>query len=456
MNISTIIGLVNNAALLLALGVLYDTLGPRPRGGNPTIQQAPAGVILGAIGIAVMLNPWEFTPGVVFDTRSVLLSVSGLFFGTAPTLVAVLMTGAFRLYHGGAGAWTGVAVIVTSGGIGVAWRHLRHRKLEDISVCELYVLGLVVHMAMLLWMLSLPWPLAMSVLSTISLPVMVIYPVGTVLLGWLMVNRDVRKRAEKALKEYSERLEEMVEERTQELRDAQEQLVRREKLAILGQLAGGVGHELRNPLGVISNAVYYLKMVLTDADETTATAREYLEMISAEVRNSTKIISDLLDLSRTRMPDREEIAVSELVAEVLEKQPPPEEVEATTEIAPDLPPVFVDPQQIGQVLGNLVVNACQAMKEGGALTISAQAEEGQVSLSVADTGVGISEENMTKLFEPLFTTKARGFGLGLVTSRNLVEANGGSMEVESEEGKGSTFTVRLPLAGGGRGDAETG
>ena len=191
-------------------------------------------------------------------------------------------------------------------------------------------------------------------------------------------------------------------------------------------------------------------MTLPDADETT---KEYLEIISEEVRNSTKIISDLLDFSRIRMPEREEIAVSELVAQVLEKRPPPENVEVITEIAPDLPPVYVDSRQIGQVLVNLVINAYQAMPEGGALTISAQAEEGQVSLSITDTGSGIPEENTAKIFEPLFTTKARGIGLGLAVSGNLVEANGGSMEVASEVGKGSTFTVRLPLAGG-RGDTE--
>jgi C4-dicarboxylate-specific signal transduction histidine kinase len=256
-----------------------------------------------------------------------------------------------------------------------------------------------------------------------------------------------RKQAEEALKEYSERLEEMVEERTQELRDTQEQLVRRERLAVLGQLAGSVSHELRNPLGVISNAVYFLQLTIPDADETT---KEYLEIISEEVRNSTKIVSDLLDFSRTRLPDREEVAVSELVAQVLEKRPPPEEVEVITDIAPNFPLVFVDSRQIGQVLANLVVNAYQAMPEGGNLAISAQAEEGQVSLSIADTGCGIPPENMAKLFEPLFTTRARGIGLGLAVSRSLVEANEGSIEVESEMGKGSTFTVRLPLAGAPR------
>lgn len=111
------------------------------------------------------------------------------------------------------------------------------------------------------------------------------------------------------------------------LREAQDQLIRKERLAILGQLAGGVGHELRNPLGVISNAVYYLKTILPDADEI---IKEYLEMISAEVRDAEKIISDLLDLSRTKPAESEEIAVSQLVTQLLNSQPPPKKVKVTT------------------------------------------------------------------------------------------------------------------------------
>jgi signal transduction histidine kinase len=250
-----------------------------------------------------------------------------------------------------------------------------------------------------------------------------------------------RKRAEEALREYSERLGEMVEERTNELRDAQEQLVRREKLAVLGQLAGGLGHELRNPLGVISNAVYFLQMVLPDASETT---REYLGIIGAEIRNAEKIVSDLLDLSRTRPAEQEEAALSDLVAEVLDKQPPPEGVAVTTQIATDLPSVFVDNLQMKQVLANLITNAYQAMPDGGDLVLSARGDGNRVYLSVADTGCGISQENLGKIFEPLFTTRARGIGLGLAVSRNLVQVNGGTIEVESVEGQGSTFTVVLP------------
>jgi PAS domain S-box-containing protein len=271
------------------------------------------------------------------------------------------------------------------------------------------------------------------------------FPLPGNCVGVAFENITERVRAEEKLKEYSERLEEMVRLRTKELEEAQEELVRKEKLAVLGQLAGGVGHELRNPLGVISNAVYYLKMVLPDADET---VREYLDIISSEVHNSEQIVSDLLGFARTRSSDRQRVALSRLVAQVLGKTPPPEGVLITFEIAADLLPVYVDPRQIGQVLANLITNAYQAMPQGGTLTLSASAEGDKAALCFADTGCGISPENIKRLFEPLFTTKPRGIGLGLAVSRSLVEANGGAIEVESDgvPGRGSTFTVWLPLA----------
>jgi signal transduction histidine kinase len=134
-----------------------------------------------------------------------------------------------------------------------------------------------------------------------------------------------------------------------------------------------------------------------------------------------------------------------LVADVLEQNPPPKQVQVTTSFAPDLPPVFVDATQMGhQVLANLVTNAYQAMPKGGELTISAHSEDGWVKLSIADTGVGMSPETMAKIFEPLFTTKAKGIGLGLAVSKNLVEVNDGTIEVQSVEGQGAIFTIILP------------
>jgi signal transduction histidine kinase len=167
-------------------------------------------------------------------------------------------------------------------------------------------------------------------------------------------------------------------------------------------------------------------------------------MISTEVRGSEKIISDLLDFSRTKMPERHEIGVFELVAQVLEKIPPPENVGVKTEFPEDLPEVYVDPAQINQILTNLVVNAYQAMNEKGKLIIKGENRNNQVLITINDSGRGISEEHLKLLFEPLFTTKAKGIGLGLAVSKTLVETNGGTIEVESEVGKGSTFTLILP------------
>ena len=167
-----------------------------------------------------------------------------------------------------------------------------------------------------------------------------------------------RKRAERELQAYSEYLEEMVNERTRALEQAQEKMVRQERLATLGQLAGSVGHELRNPLGVISNAVYFLKMTQPDANNTIL---DYLDIIEKETRTSNKIVTDLLDFTRIKSVDREPAAVADLLAQTLKRYPVPAAVELSLELPADLPPVYVDSHQVIQVLGNLVTNACQAI-----------------------------------------------------------------------------------------------
>jgi len=245
--------------------------------------------------------------------------------------------------------------------------------------------------------------------------------------------------------------------RTRELFDAQEDLVRKEKLAILGQMSGSVGHELRNPLGVMSNAIYFLKMVLADADDTT---KEYLEIIKHEIDNSLRIITDLLDFARTKAPQIQAVTARVLVDESLGRCTLPDTIALQTEIQDSLPLLKIDPLQMGQVLTNFITNAVQAMPEGGVLRVTArlagaiqepilqnskEVTGDFIQISVTDTGEGISAENMKKLFQPLFTTKPKGIGLGLVVCKNLVEANGGRIEVESDPGKGTTFTVVLPL-----------
>jgi PAS domain S-box-containing protein len=251
-----------------------------------------------------------------------------------------------------------------------------------------------------------------------------------------------RKQAERTLQDFNTRLESEVESRTRQLHQAQEQLVRQEKLAVLGQMAGSVGHELRTPLSVINNAIYYLKLVQPDAEEK---VRQHHTLIEQEIHNADKIISDLLDFARIKSVERQPGSIPELIHNVLARFPVPASVKTTLKIPADLPEVLVDPRQMEQVLGNLVTNACQSMPEGGKLTISAKPQEGFVLIAVKDTGTGITPENMLRLFEPLFTTKKRGIGLGLPVSQKLIEANGGRLEVESEPNRGSTFTLVLPV-----------
>ncbi len=208
---SSFLGLVHNAALLLAVAFIFDLAASRWRAKQAISQQVLLGLAVGTIGVVVMITPWTFTPGIVFDTRSVLIGITGLFFGPFSTVIVMAMTAAYRHHLGGAGAWTGVAVILSSGIIGIAWRHFRRRPLSETSWRELYVFGVVVHLAMLALILTLPWATAMRVLSNIALPVILIYPLGTASLGMLMVNRMRHERAVEELQVSEERFRQLSE-----------------------------------------------------------------------------------------------------------------------------------------------------------------------------------------------------------------------------------------------------
>jgi signal transduction histidine kinase len=260
-----------------------------------------------------------------------------------------------------------------------------------------------------------------------------------------------RKEAEEKLRKLNEELEAKVVERTQQLISAQEELVRKEKLAVLGQVADTVGHELRNPLGVMNNAVYYLQAVLSDADETT---REYLGIIKDEIADAERIVSDLLDAVRTKPPKPEWVDLAEVVGHTLRKCSIPSSITVGLDIPATLPAVHADSMHLHQVFWNLITNGVEAMPDGGALEIRAAEDPAAktVTVRIQDNGVGITPEHQAKLFQPMFTTKARRVGLGLVVVKNLVQANGGSVAVKSTPGAGSTFAVTLPS---GRAAAET-
>jgi len=199
--------LIQNAALLLAMAFVYDLTTSRFRLKKPTLPvQLAIGATLGILSIIIMLSSWRYVTGIVFDTRSVLLGVAGLFFGVVPTVVAIAMAAAFRLSLGGAATVTGVSVILASGTLGLLWRHYRRPATEDFSWRELYLFGVLVHAVMLALMFLLPWATALEVLAQISLPVLLIYPLATAMLGSLMVLRHRRERIATELQTSEERM----------------------------------------------------------------------------------------------------------------------------------------------------------------------------------------------------------------------------------------------------------
>lgn len=263
-----------------------------------------------------------------------------------------------------------------------------------------------------------------------------------------VIIRDISdlKKAQQELLSYNERLEEEVRVRTQELEKAHEELFQREKMATFGNLADSVAHELRNPLGVISNAVYFLKLILKEPNQK---VMEYLRILERESQGAVQIISDLLNYAKMQTGDRQTCQVSDIVQKVLSHIPERDGIEIGVDISESLPALFVDPRQIEQALARLVDNGLQAMRDGGGLSIRAKKAKPNgrnfICVLISDTGSGIPPENLPKIFEPLFTTWQHHIGLGLPLSKGLIEANGGFVKVESKPGKGSTFSVFLPV-----------
>ncbi|MEI7750726.1 MAG: ATP-binding protein, partial [Candidatus Omnitrophota bacterium] len=233
-----------------------------------------------------------------------------------------------------------------------------------------------------------------------------------------------------------------------QLKGVQEKLVRSEKLAGLGKLAGMVSHELRNPLGAIRNSVYFLKMRLGGAtgDEK---VKKHLNILDEEVEASDRIITDTLTFGRIEEPKLVPTDINMVIQGVLGSVKIPDNIESVSELSGDVPPILLDAVQVKRVFSNLITNAIQAMPGGGKLTLSSRmvcdssTNDKYVAVTVKDTGEGISPENLKKLFEPLFSTKTKGTGLGLVVCQNIIKGHKGRIEVESALGKGSVFTVKL-------------
>lgn len=215
-----------------------------------------------------------------------------------------------------------------------------------------------------------------------------------------------------------------------------------ERVNAIGELAGMIGHDLRNPLTGISSAAYYLKRKYGSLMDEKGCAM--IEVIEKDVNYSNKIISDLLEYSRPIQLDLQETSPKSAVAEAVSHVDFPKNIQLV-DLAKSTPAIKIDVDKMKRVFINLIKNAIDAMPKGGKLTITSEKVNGAVKFSFADTGTGISEENLKNLFGPLFTTKAKGMGLGLAICKRIVKAHGGRIVVESVVDKGTTFTITVPI-----------
>jgi signal transduction histidine kinase len=217
-----------------------------------------------------------------------------------------------------------------------------------------------------------------------------------------------------------------------------------EKLATLGRVAGSVAHELRNPLGAIRNASFFLQQ--TVADKLEGKPLRHLKMIDESVQRANQAITTILDFTWQQRSEQKRQALKPILYRAAADAMVPANVQVLFALPHELPSVEVDERQMAAVFRNLLTNAVHATPSGGAIRIGAEAKGTEVIVSVSDAGSGIKPEHMQRIFEPLFTTKAIGVGLGLAICKAFVEANKGTISVASEVGEGTTFTITLPAA----------
>ncbi|MEM7452872.1 MAG: PAS domain S-box protein [Planctomycetota bacterium] len=259
--------------------------------------------------------------------------------------------------------------------------------------------------------------------------------------------RDITdlKQVEQRLEELNAELEDRVRTRTDELHEAQAELIRNEKFAMLGKVSGGIAHEIRNPLNAVKTSAYYL---LNASNPTEEKKREHLERINRQVELIDNVITALSDVAR--MPDArlEMMDVIPVLRSVVGTIDLPAEIEVVDQLGVEPAQALMDRNQLAIAFKNILRNARDAMPEGGSITIGCTVSGECVSFHFEDSGTGIPAGILERIFDPLFTTKARGMGLGLSITRTIVEKNGGHLTVESQPGEGSRFTIKLTRTSG--------
>jgi signal transduction histidine kinase len=259
------------------------------------------------------------------------------------------------------------------------------------------------------------------------------------LLRYVLESDRERERLQQLKSQLEERTGQL-EETLSKMKNIQQELLRSEKFATVGRLASSVAHELRNPLASLKNISYYLLKLEAFNDEK---AKHMLEMLSTDVNRANKIVTDLLDYSRVKRLAKVPVKTNEFMNKLLDHLELGSRVEVQRELE-DME-ASIDPDRITQVLVNLLTNARDAMVEGGRITVVTRKAGETLELLIRDNGHGMTKETRDRIFEPLFTTKTKGLGLGLAIVKEIIDAHFGTIDVESEKDKGTTFRITLPL-----------
>ncbi len=242
-------------------------------------------------------------------------------------------------------------------------------------------------------------------------------------------------------------LEKRVEARTRELKAAQEELIKKERLAAIGQMASVVGHEIRNPLAVINNSIYFIKTKLASVLSQDPKVSKHVKIIESEIQQANGIINEILTYSRQRELQPETVRLNDWLEELLSVYPFPPHITLQKIFVPSNPPVEIDLTEMQQALRNLIGNAIEVMPEKGILGVKTfLSEANMAAIEISDTGPGIPPETLEKIFAPFFTTKARGTGLGLAVVKKVIDRHGGKVEVASVVGRGTIFRLHIPIS----------
>jgi signal transduction histidine kinase len=353
----------------------------------------------------------------------------------ASALAAILIGATFAVFH------TSVPVVYLLFPL-AAWaaiRFLQFGAIVAVAVISSVSIALTVHGL---------GPFVAGLSTTGSLSTLQVFN-GSLTLSALFLGAltTQSRQAEARLRQNAAELETHVQQRTAELeislaqlRAAQDALVRSERLSALGEMASVVGHELRNPLAAVTNALYLLRQRLGEPVD--PGYEKHLDMAERETTKAATLAQDLTAFVRPRQPNKENVDVAALVGEVVDATPPPPSVTIDFEVEPMT--VVADKHQLAEVLTNLVTNAYQAISGYGWVRIVARDREDGFELSVEDSGPGIDGALSSRVFEPFFTTKPDGTGLGLAIVQRLVESHGGEVSVANQPAGGARFVVRLP------------